>query len=70
LNRLFWLFDLDSDEKIDHTEIAYSLNLFKEYTLEEKVQIFFELSDEDDNGLVSAQEIRKFFLKNLNSEDD
>lgn len=70
LNRLFWLFDIDSDGKIDFNEIMYSLNLFKEYTLEEKVEIFFELCDEDDNNLVTCSELRKFFLKNLNNEDD
>lgn len=29
LNRLFWLFDLNSDEYIDSNEIVFAINLFK-----------------------------------------
>jgi hypothetical protein len=70
LNRLFWLFDLNSDDVIDHSEIQYSINLFKEYTLEEKVNTFFELCDDDENELITPEELKRFFLKNLHSEDD
>lgn len=70
LNRLFWLFDLNGDGSIDHTEIAYSVNLFKEYTLEEKVNMFFDICDDDENGLVSIDEIKRFFVKNLHNEED
>jgi len=36
--RLFWLFDLNNDGKIDSNEFAYSINLFKEFTLDDKVE--------------------------------
>ena len=37
ISRLFWLFDLNGDENIDNFEFTYSINLFKDYTIEDRV---------------------------------
>lgn len=70
LNRLFWLFDLNGDDSIDNNEITYSVNLFKEFNLEEKVDTFFDLCDDDDNGYITSEELKRFLVKNLYSEED
>ena len=41
ISRLFWLFDLNGDGDIDHFEFTYSINLFKDYTLEDRVNYNF-----------------------------
>ncbi len=37
VERLYWLFDLNGDGNIDYNEITYSINLFKENSLEENI---------------------------------
>ena len=70
LNRLFWLFDLNADEEIDNKEIIYSINLFKEGNLEENLETFFELCDDDENGCISIEELRRFFIRNLHTDEE
>ena len=41
ISRLFWLFDLNGDGIIDYNELQYSINLFREYSLEDKVNGFY-----------------------------
>ena len=36
--RLYWIFDLNDSGDIDSHEIRYCINLFREYSLEEKVK--------------------------------
>ena len=36
--RLYWVFDLNENGSIDSKEVAYCINLFREYSLEEKVK--------------------------------
>ena len=78
INRLFWyecinifrVFDLNDDGVIEYNEIQYSINLFREYDQNDKVQIFFELCDENEDGYINEEDLRKFFTKNLSNQDD
>lgn len=65
--RLYWVFDLNDNGDIDSNEIAYGINLFREYSLEEKVKIFFNYCDENDNGFIDMEELKVFMIKNLHN---
>lgn len=70
INRLFWVFDLNEDGYIEFNEIQYSINLFREYDHKDKVEIFFELCDDNEDGFISELELKNFFTKNLSNIDD
>ncbi|CAD8150254.1 unnamed protein product [Paramecium pentaurelia] len=70
INRLFWVFDLNDDGYIEFNEIQYSINLFREYDQQDKIQIFFELCDENDDGYINEEDIKKFFSKNLTNQEE
>ena len=68
--RLYWIFDSNDNGNIDSKEIAYGINHFWQYSLEEKVQIFFNYCDENDSGFINMEKLRVFMLKNLHTTED
>lgn len=70
ISRLFWLFDLNGDGIIEYNELQYSINLFKESTLEEKLNVFFELCDDNEDGYFDEEDLKRFFQKNLSNDEE
>ena len=72
------LFDLNGDGSIDFNELQYSINLFKEYKIEDRVNgitcyqiiVFVDLCDENDDGYFDSEDLKKFFHRNLNNEEE
>lgn len=44
--------------------------MFKEQSLEEKVNMFFDLADEEGSGFLDAEKLLRFFCKNLKNEEE
>ena len=55
---------------IEQREIIIALEMFKEHSFSEKINVFFDLCDDDDAGLIDEEKLIKFFKKNLKSEDE
>lgn len=44
--------------------------MFKDKSLEELVEVFFQISDHREEGFINAEELRKLLLKNLQSDEE
>lgn len=70
INKLFWVFDENGDDKLKIKELALGLEMFRDSSLEEKLKAFFDLCDEDNSGSVSKGEFLKIIKNNLINNDE
>ena len=56
VDRLFWVFDEDGDGKIEPREIMVGLEMFRETSFKEKLEVFFDICDEDGSGDIDEEE--------------
>lgn len=50
IDKLFWVFDEDGSGNIGHKELGIGLEMLKDNTFEDKLDVFFDLCDEDNSG--------------------
>jgi len=70
VNKLFWLFDDDGSGDVDYKELVVGLEMFKNNTLEEKLEVFFDLCDEDNSGTIDEIELYRVLKLSLTSSDE
>jgi Ca2+-binding EF-hand superfamily protein len=70
INKLFWIFDENGDNRIKIKELALGLELFTESPLEKKLKVFFDLCDEDNSGLISKNELLTILRNNLINHEE
>lgn len=56
LDRLFWIFDDNRDGRIEPKEVVVGLEMFRETNFKEKLEVFFDLCDEDGSGDIDEEE--------------
>ncbi len=56
LDKLFWIFDEDGSGNIGHKELGIGLEMLKDNTFEQKLDVFFDLCDDDNSGTVDKRE--------------
>ncbi|OMJ66964.1 hypothetical protein SteCoe_36015 [Stentor coeruleus] len=56
LDRLFWIFDDNRDGKIEPKEVIVGLEMFRQTNFKEKLEVFFDLCDEDGSGDIDEEE--------------
>ena len=56
IDRLFWVFDENANGKIEPKEVMVGLELFRESTFQEKLEVFFDICDEDGSGDIDEEE--------------
>ena len=70
INKLFWIFDENEDNRVKIKELALGFELFTESPLEKKLKVFFDLCDIDNNGLVSKSELLNKLRNNLINNEE
>jgi Ca2+-binding EF-hand superfamily protein len=62
-DKLFWLFDMNNDGKIDLREYTLISNLFKKNTVEERCKLFFDICDQECEGFIDETKLWSTFKK-------
>lgn len=70
INKLFWVFDENGDEKLKMYELALGLEMFRDSSPEEKIRTYFDLCDKDHSGSISKGEFLKMMRNNLVNNDE
>jgi Ca2+-binding EF-hand superfamily protein len=56
VDRMFWVFDENGDGKIEPREIMVGLEMFRETSFKEKLEVFFNICDDDGSGDIDEEE--------------
>jgi Ca2+-binding EF-hand superfamily protein len=70
IDRLFWVFDENGDGKIEPREIMVALELFRETSFKEKLEVFFDICDEDGSGDIDEEEFFNVLKLCVNSDKE
>jgi Ca2+-binding EF-hand superfamily protein len=62
-DKLFWLFDMNNDGKIDLREYTLISNLFKKNTVQERCKLFFDICDHECEGFIDETKLWSTFKK-------
>ena len=65
IDKLFWVFDNDGNGEIDHKELIAGFEMLKQNTLEEKLNMFFELCDKNNSGTIDKKEFYEVIKESL-----
>ncbi|CAD8047041.1 unnamed protein product [Paramecium sonneborni] len=65
LDKLFYVFDEDSNGTVDYKELIIGLEIFKEDSIEEKIKVFFDICDADGNGSITEKELYDVLKTNI-----
>lgn len=60
VDRLYDMFDVNGDGKVDFSELSAGLSVLCDGSKDEKIESAFSLYDEDGDGFVSKDELRKY----------
>jgi len=56
IDRLFWVFDEDGNGYIEAREVMVGLEMFRSSSFQEKLEVFFDICDEDGSGDIDEDE--------------
>jgi len=65
IDKLFWVFDNDGNGEIDHKELIAGFEMLKQNSLEEKLNMFFELCDWNKSGTIDKKEFYEVIKESL-----
>ena len=64
-DKMFWMFDSQNRAVVDAKELALSFEILKSNTLQEKLDTFFVLCDEDESGTIDRKEFYNLLKFNI-----
>jgi Ca2+-binding EF-hand superfamily protein len=69
-NNLQSIFDEDNNGQVEYKELVIGLEILREDSIEEKMNVFFDLVDINNNGSISEKELYEVFKANIMTSDD
>ncbi|KRX00947.1 hypothetical protein PPERSA_09553 [Pseudocohnilembus persalinus] len=69
-DKLFYIFDNDNSLTVDYKELIIGLETFKKSDIEDKIQSFIEICDDEGNDCITQDQLYQVFKQNLFNYDD